>query len=324
MIDLHLHLDGSLSPALVQSLAQKQNLSLPIPEGRSLAQALQVSEDCRSLNDYLACFDLPLLVLQEPDAVEEAFFDLCCRLKRQGLLYAEIRFAPQLHTHKGHTQTEIVEAAIKGISRSDFWAGLILCCMRGDQNKAANRETVEIAGRFLNQGVAAIDLAGAEALYPTADFSDLFAEASALHIPFTIHAGEAAGPDSVQSALSFGAVRIGHGLHSTESSEVMRQLSAGQVCLELCPTSNLQTCACPSLDVYPIQQFREWHIPITLNTDNMTVSGTDIFREHRLIQQAFSLTSEEMGTFITTAIQHAFLDADQKKYLLKLYKHIAG
>lgn len=315
MIDLHLHMDGSLTPELVGELAAERSIRLPVPEGRTLAQSLRVPDSCRSLNDYLACFHLPLLVLQDPPAVEKAFDSLCRRLKRQGLAYAEIRFAPQLHLKNGCTQEEITEAAIRGIARSGFFAGLILCCMRGKGNEAENLETLETASRRLGRGVAAADLAGAEALYSTRSFSGLFARAAVLGLPLTTHAGEAGGPDSVASAVSFGAVRIGHGLRSVEDPQVMSLLAEQQICLELCPTSNLQTGACPSLAEYPVRHFLELGIPCTINTDNMTVSGTDIFREHSLLQHAFSFTAEEMGGFLQTAIRHAFLDPEQKQFL---------
>ena len=204
MIDLHLHLDGSLAPALVRELAQTQGL--PLPAG-SLEEALSAPADCQSLNDYLRCFDLPVAVLQTRQALTQSVQELTARLQGQGLLYAELRFAPSQHTRQGLTQRQVVEAALAGLpqppaqGRWSFGCQLILCCMRGGE-EAANRGTVEVAAHFLGKGVCAVDLAGAEALYPTQEYQPLFAYAQSLGVPFTLHAGEAAGPESVWPALA--------------------------------------------------------------------------------------------------------------------------
>ena len=177
MIDLHLHLDGSLAPALVRELARTQGL--PLPAG-SLEEALSAPADCQSLNDYLRCFDLPVAVLQTRQALTQSVQELTSRLQGQGLLYAELRFAPSQHTRQGLTQRQVVEAALAGLPRPpaqgrwSFGCQLILCCMRGGE-EAANRETVEVAAHFLGKGVCAVDLAGAEALYPTQEYQPLFA-----------------------------------------------------------------------------------------------------------------------------------------------------
>ena len=185
MIDLHLHLDGSLAPALVRELAQTQGL--PLPAG-SLEEALSAPADCQSLNDYLRCFDLPVAVLQTRQALTQSVQELTARLQGQGLLYAELRFAPSQHTRQGLTQRQVVEAALAGLpqppaqGRWSFGCQLILCCMRGGE-EAANRETVAVAAHFLGKGVCAVDLAGAEALYPTQEYQSLFAYAQSLGVP---------------------------------------------------------------------------------------------------------------------------------------------
>ncbi len=234
MIDLHLHLDGSLSPKLVKRLAQRQGISLPAGEGAGLEALLSVPADCESLNDYLRCFDLPVALLQTPEALTLAVRDLCARLEKQGLLYAELRFAPSQHTRRGMTQTQAVEAAIAGLPPG--WEGegwrfssqLILCCMRGGE-EAANRETIHTAAEFLGKGVCAVDLAGAEALYPASAYKGLFAEAQSLGVPCTLHAGEAAGPESVWQALEMGASRIGHGVRAGEDPSLLQELARRKI-----------------------------------------------------------------------------------------------
>ena len=160
-IDLHLHLDGSLSLASVKQLAAMQNIPLPQTDAEIL-HLLQVSPDCRDLNEYLEKFAFPCSLLQTEEGLSTAVYNLCEELHAQGLLYAEIRFAPQLHTEKGLTQAEITAAAIAGMQKSSFHANLILCCMRGNDNHAENLETIRTAKAYLGKGVCAADLAGAE------------------------------------------------------------------------------------------------------------------------------------------------------------------
>ena len=187
MIDLHLHFDGSLLARTVLELAKEQGIALPSEEPDELKLFLAAPADCGSLNEYLEKFDLPLLVLQTREAIRKGMYTLASSLKEQGMLYAEIRFAPQLHTKKGLTQEQVVKAALQGLQEavagSFFKAKLILCCMRGADNREENLLTVRTAAAFLGRGVAALDLAGAEALYPTADYGEVFALAKELSVP---------------------------------------------------------------------------------------------------------------------------------------------
>lgn len=314
MIDLHLHLDGSLSPEVVKELARLQNFPLP----QDLEAALTVPTNCQSLNDYLRCFELPVALLQSGEALTLAVQDLVSRLKAQGLLYAELRFAPSQHTRKGLTQAQAVEAAIAGLPKRteggwDFSAQLILCCMRGG-DPDANRETVETAARYLGRGVCALDLAGAEALYSTEDSRELFQLARTLGVPFTLHAGEAAGPESVRQALEMGAQRIGHGVRAGEDPKLVELLVQRRIPLELCPTSNLQTRAVPDLEHFPLREYLKRGIVATVNTDNMTVSHTTLEQEFQLLASQ-GLTQQEHWTLLRNSVQGAFLPLEEKQSL---------
>ena len=278
MIDLHLHFDGSLLARTVLELAKEQGIALPSEEPDELKLFLAAPADCGSLNEYLEKFDLPLLVLQTREAIRKGMYTLVSSLKEQGMLYAEIRFAPQLHTKKGLTQEQVVKAALQGLQEaaagSFFKAKLILCCMRGADNREENLLTVRTAAAFLGRGVAALDLAGAEALYPTADYGEVFSLAKELSVPFTIHAGEADGPESIRAALRMGASRIGHGVRAGEDPELLEELKEKQIPLEMCPSSNVQTKAVPSLSEHPVLSYLRRGLLVTVNTDNMTVSDT--------------------------------------------------
>lgn len=314
LIDLHLHLDGSLSLETVKALAAMEGIGLP-EEDRAILEMVQCAPDCRDLNEYLEKFDFPCSLLQTEEAIRFAVCQLAEELKEQGLLYAEIRFAPQKHTDRGLAQARVVEAAIDGLKNTGFRAGLILCCMRGGDNRAQNLETVRVAKAYLGKGVCAVDLAGAEALFPTAGFEDVFALARELEVPFTIHAGEADGPESIRTALAFGARRLGHGVRAAEDEALMERLAREGVTLELCPTSNLNTCVFESVEDYPIRELLEAGIPVTVNTDNMTVSGVTLASEFRKVADACCLTEEQLRTLAKNAVEAAFADKETKTRL---------
>lgn len=310
MIDLHLHLDGSLPPETVIKLAMSQGINLPSFDKDELIKYLRADIKCGSLNDYLEKFDLPLALLQKGKALETAVYDLMFGLKENGITYAEIRFAPQLHTRKELTQEDAVVFAIKGmekgIKETGVKAKLILCLMRGDNNKESNIETVHMAEKFLGKGVCALDLAGAEALYPTENFRGEFELARRLNIPFTIHAGEAAGPESVWEAVRMGARRIGHGVNAVYDEELLMEIKKRGIVLETCPTSNIQTGAVSDIKLHPVKKLLNMGIKVTVNTDNMTVSDTTVSKEFMLLKREIGLTPAEEAQLLQNAEDACF------------------
>ena len=316
LIDLHLHLDGSLSMDSVKRLAALKGVQLP--DDATLLQQLQVQPDCRSLNEYLEKFAFPCSLLQSEEAISLAVQTLCEELQAQGLIYAEIRFAPQLHLLEGLTQDKVVAAACEGLHRTDFPAGLILCCMRGNDNREENLVTVRMTEKYLGRGVCACDLAGAEALFPTNDFKELFDLAKELGVPYTIHAGEADGPESVRCALSYGTKRLGHGVRSIEDPALVEELAQKGIALECCPTSNLQTCMFPSYEAYPLKDLLAKGLRVTVNTDNMMVSGVTLSYE----LEKLDLTPDQAKQVAINAASAAFVDEDDRMLLLEQIEEI--
>lgn len=316
MIDLHLHLDGSLPIKTVLHLARVQKIILPSDDEKILKSYLSVSREAKSLNDYLKCFDLPLSLLQNGSAVECAVFELLRELSGQGIIYSEIRFAPQLHTKKGCIQEEIINSAIKGLESAEnefnIIAKLILCTMRGGSFED-NALTVRLAAEFLQNGVCAVDLAGAEAIYKTELYRDIFLLAQKLSVPFTIHAGEADGAESVRSAVNFGARRIGHGVAAINDKALMDEIKSKSISIECCLTSNLQTKAVQSLSEHPLKKFIDFGILATVNTDNMTVSDTTIKNELALAHEIAPEISA--GKLIMNAADSAFLSEKERTEL---------
>lgn len=315
-IDLHLHLDGSLSLRSARQLAAISGIALP-EDDAELKKMLVCPPDCTDLNGYLKCFDLPCKLMQTPETLRLAAYNLCTELKDKGYIYAEIRFAPQKHTDCGMSQDEVVKAVISGIKKSHFKAGLILCCMRGSDNETDNLETVRIAKKYLGKTVCAVDLAGAEALYDNEKFSRVFETAKIDNIPFTIHAGEAAGAVSVRKAVEFGACRIGHGVRAAEDLSVVSLLAEKKITLEICPTSNVNTGVFDNIKDMPFDFFNEHGVLYTINSDNMTVSDTDVGLETELVKQAFGFDSGFEKQMLLNAANAAFCDKKTYKYLIK-------
>ena len=318
-IDLHLHLDGAITPEIAKKLAKLQGIELPAKDDDELRSMLSVPSDCASLNDFLSCFALPDSLMQTGEGLCEAVRLVMDDAAAQGVIYAELRFAPQLHTERGMTQEQAVLAALEGLKRSKLKGNLILCCMRGNDNADANFETLELAKKYLVEdgGVAAIDLAGAEALFPTKDYKTLFEKAREYGVPFTIHAGEADGADSVQNAVEFGAARIGHGVRTYEDPELLKLIIERGIPLEMCPTSNRQTRAVECMDDYPFMDYLEKGVRITLNTDDPAIEGTTLADEYRYMEETFGLTGEQEKILLENAVCAAFTSGDVRSELRK-------
>ena len=322
IVDLHLHLDGSLSAKAILKVAKLEGINLPADNEEDLNKFLMVPENCKSLNEYLERFALPNLVLRSKQGLEICTLDLLERLAADGLKYVEIRMAPQLSTNKGLSQEEVVKTLIETCKKSEkyhIFSNLILCMMRGNDTKEKNIETINVAKKFLGKGVVAMDLAGAEGLFPNEMFNEEFKLINKLNIPLTIHAGEAAGANSVKSALKFGASRIGHGIHSIEDESVLKELKEKCICLEVCPKSNLDTKTISKYDDLPLRQFINKGIKVSINTDDMTVSNTTLKQEYEtLVKMGFN--EKDLYWFAENSINASFADAKTKEYLLDFMK----
>ena len=315
LIDLHCHLDGSITVDIAKELAAVQNIELPAKTDEELLKKLSIPDDCESLNDFLTCFGLPLRLLQTKEGITQAVYLVQEMFRKQGLIYLELRFAPQLHCVNGLTQEEVIVAALEGLKKSELHTNLILCLMRSDHNQAENLETIEFAKKYLvkDEGVVAVDLAGAEGLFKTKDFESPFSLARKYNIPFTIHAGEADGPESVKSALEFGAFRIGHGVRIAEDDELVDFIAAKNIPLEMCPNSNRQTKAVDDMSKYPLRKFLEKGIKVTINTDDPAICRTNIKNEFDYIKKMYGITKTEEKALLLNAVDSAFCSNEYKQ-----------
>ena len=319
LIDLHLHLDGAITVDIAKKLAKLQGITLPAKDDEQLRSMLTVPADCTSLNDFLSCFALPDMLMQTKEGLREAVRLVLDEAASHGVVYAELRFAPQLHTDGGMTQEQAVIAALEGAKDSELKCNLILCCMRGADTAKKNFETLELAKKYLvkDGGVAAIDLAGAEALFPTKDYKALFAKAREYGVPFTIHAGEADGAESIRDAIEFGACRIGHGVRCYEDEKLLKLVIERGIPFEMCPTSNRQTHAVENMDDYPFMDYLDKGVKVTLNTDDPAIEGTTLQDEYRYMKETFNLTAEQKKQLLSNAAEAAFTTDEVKAELKK-------
>jgi len=313
-IDLHLHLDGSISVQTARKLAEMQGITIPESD-EELLSLLSLTPECKTLNDYLARFDFACSLLHTHEALSLAAHDLLERLKVQGVIYAEVRFAPQKSCENGLSQRDAIEAVLEGMRSVDLPSGLIVSMMRGSDNEAENVETVELAEQYLGKGVVGLDIAGAETIFPLESFEKVFALAREKKIPFTIHAGEGRGAESVEKAILFGARRIGHGVRSIENPIVLKNLNETGVTLELCPTSNLHTHIFENYETFPLRKLMQAGVKVTLNTDNMTVSDVDLKKEWSRMCETFDLTRAEIRQILLNAVEASFAAEETKEKL---------
>ena len=320
-IDLHCHLDGSLPSDTIIELAKVSGIAVP-DEPKAFQKSIMVPASCNSLSEYLGCFELAVSSLQRAENLYKAAFDLIVDVAKENVVHIEIRFAPLLHTYRNLSLHTIIDSVIQGARDAGkingISVGIILCAMRHDSYED-NIRLLEAAEKFIGHGVVAMDLAGDEKMFPTSSHSKLFQQVKERCIPFTIHAGEADGPTSIDAAIDFGAKRIGHGIAMKDSVALMALCRKNNIGIELCPVSNLQTNTVSSWSDYPFRLFMNNDVPISINTDNRTVSQTSLTREFCELDKIYHLSTQEMEILYRNAVKNAFLDEKQKHCLNSIY-----
>ncbi|MBQ7888683.1 MAG: adenosine deaminase [Erysipelotrichaceae bacterium] len=324
-VELHLHLDGSLDMETAYRLAKERNVIDETWTYDQFKTKMMVPSDNPSLEECLKCFDFPIAIMQDKEALSECTYTLIRNLNELGLIYAEIRFAPQVHCQKGLSQDEVIEAVLDGKKRAEkdfpnIKTGIINCCMtygNAKINEEANLETIRATKRFLGKGVVAADLAGAEGLCPILDFKPLFDLAKELEVPYTIHAGEAGPASFVKDAMDMGAWRIGHGGHCTEDPEVLQEVIDKGIVLEVCPTSNIQCHCQPSYEEHAIIELFRKGAHVTINSDNMTLSRVNTHSEIDKAMTLMGFSEADIRKMTEYAIQAAFLSDEEKAELMK-------
>ncbi|CAM5551061.1 Adenosine deaminase OS=Streptomyces fumanus OX=67302 GN=add2 PE=3 SV=1 [Streptomyces fumanus] len=329
---LHDHLDGGLRPATVVELARSAGHRLPATDPDALADWFYEAANSGDLVRYIATFEHTLAVLQTREGLLRAAEEYVLDLAADGVVYAEVRYAPELMLERGLTLPEVVETVQEGLAAGMAKAaaagtpvrvGTLLCGMRMFDRVG---EAAALAVAYRDAGVVGFDIAGAEDGFPPADHLAAFTYLRGENMPFTIHAGEAHGLPSIHQALQVcGAQRIGHGVRITED---IPDLAAGKlgrlaawvrdrrIALEMCPTSNLQTGAAASIAGHPITALKDLGFRVTLNTDNRLVSGTTMTREMSLLVTEAGWTAEDLRTVTVNALKSAFAPFDEREALI--------
>ena len=338
-VSLHDHLDGGLRPQTIIELAAEIGLDLPATDADALGAWFAEQSDSCSLVDYLKTFDITTAVMQTREGLERVAREAVVDLAADGVIWAELRWAPEQHLQRGLTLDEVVEAVQVGIDAGideaaeagrAIGVGQLVTAMR---HADRGLEIAELALRHRGDGVVGFDLAGAEAGFPPSRFADAFDLLAREMFPATVHAGEADGLESIRSALVDGhALRLGHGVRLAEDIDIARQddehtfVTLGRIAewvrdrhiaLETSPSSNLQTGAIAAwgdeLIDHPFDLLYQLGFAVTVNTDNRLMSGTSLSRELALLVDAFGYDLDDLEVFQLNAAHAAFCPVDERE-----------
>ncbi|MGI5323384.1 adenosine deaminase [Actinomadura nitritigenes] len=326
---LHDHLDGGVRPATIVDLARDSGYeALPTTDPENLRAWFEEASNSGSLERYLETFSHTVGVMQSVEALTRVAYECGEDLAADGVVYAEVRYAPEQHLTGGLTLEQVVEAVLDGFAkaRRDFGirVGTLVTAMR---HQARSMEIAELAVRYRDLGVVGFDIAGAEAGYPPTRHLDAFEYLQRENAHFTIHAGEGFGLPSIWQAIQWcGADRLGHGVRiiddiEVEGNEARLGRLAGyvrdkRIPLEMCPTSNIQTGAAKSIEEHPIGLLRRLSFRVTVNTDNRLMSGTTLSREFAKLRDAFGYGWDDLQWFTVNAMKSAFVPFNERLELI--------
>jgi adenosine deaminase len=316
---LHDHLDGGVRPATVIELAQEFGYTkLPTTDVDDLSTWFNRGAKRNDLVLYLETFAHTVGVMQHREAIERVAAECAHDLAADGVVYAEVRFAPELHIEQGLTIAEVLDAVLAGFARGSSGTDLTIYTICSAMRTAAlSRDIAELAVRNRDRGVVGFDIAGAEAGYPPSRHLDAFQYVMRENFHSTIHAGEAFGLPSIWEALQYcGAARLGHGVRIVDDitgapgEEQLGRLASyvrdRRVCLELCPTSNVNTGVCESVAEHPIGMLRRLRFRVTVNTDNRLMSNTCMSKEMSKLRDAFGWDLSDFEWLTINGMKSAF------------------
>jgi adenosine deaminase len=342
-VSLHDHLDGGLRPETIIELAAEINHALPADEPKQLAQWFLESCDSGSLVRYLETFDHTIAVMQTKEGLIRVAREFALDLHKDGVVYGEVRWAPEQHLRNGLSLDHVVEYVEEGLSQARaevrdkggyLATGQLITAMRQNDNA---QQIAELAVAHRKNGVVGFDYAGPEAGFSPTRHKQAFAWLNAQLMPVTLHAGEADGKDSIRDAIVDGrTLRLGHGVRIIEDvfvdaqddskyafGEVATWVLERGIALELSPSSNLQTGAIPGIDQpimkdHPFDDLYRLGFNVTVNTDNRLMSGTSLTRELELLRDAFGYDLEDVELFQLNAANAAFIDMDIRAEIIDL------
>ena len=316
--ELHCHLDGSISLEVIRQLAEMANITVPVSD-KELKQLVVAPENAESLMDYLKTFDFVRPLLQTKEALHLAAYDVARQAAQENVIYTEIRFAPELSMDEDLSASETVEAVLAGLKQAEEEFGIVakvLVCGMKQSPKEVARDIFEHVVELAEKGLVGFDFAGNELDFPPAQLADLIKETQALGLPMTFHAGECGCAHYIADSIALDIKRIGHSTAIYNQPELIQEFIEKGVTAELCLTSNLQTKAAKSLDEFPFLALKNAGAKITINTDNRTVSDTNLTKEYALFVKHFGVSVADFLAFNKNAIQASFTNEAQKAELL--------
>jgi adenosine deaminase len=323
---LHDHLDGGLRPATVVELARDIGYDqLPSADVDVVASWLRRGANRGHLKYYLDAFQHTVAVMQTPEALTRVAAECAQDLAADGVVYAEVRFAPELHVAAGLSLEQVVEAVLDGFRIGSTGRGItVYALLTAMRTAARSLEIAELAVRYRDEGVVGFDIAGAEAGSPPTRHLDAFQYVARENFHITIHAGEGFGLPSIWEALQWcGAERLGHGVRivdditvTPDGTAVLGRLASyvrdRRTPLEMCPTSNVQTGAAVSIESHPIRLLRQLSYRVTVNTDNRLMSGVSLSSEFALLAHEFGYGWPDIEWLTINAMKSAFAHFDQR------------
>ena len=325
---LHDHLDGGLRPQTILELAAEQGYrGLPADDPERLGEWFRRGADQGSLELYLETFEHTVAVMQTRPALIRVAAECAQDLAADGVVYAEVRYAPELSTTGGLSLDEVVDAIIEGfrVGSARTPGRPIVVRFLATAMRQADRagEIAELALRHRDAGVVGFDIAGPEAGYPPGRFADVFGRLVHASFHLTLHAGEGYGLPSIREALDLGAERLGHGVRIVDDigqdgagAPLLGRLAAyvrdRRIPLELCPTSNVHSGAAASIEAHPFELLRRLRFRVTVNTDNRLMSDVSLSSEFAALEAAFGLGLDEIEWLTLNAIKSAFLPFDER------------
>ncbi len=317
--ELHVHLDGALRPETMLDLAATAGVDLPAGTADGLRRWMLVA-DARNLDDYLTRFDYTIALLQDPDAIERVAYEMVADAAADGLRYLEVRYCPFLSTQRGLAMDDAVRAEWRGLERGrrDFGvvARIINCSLR-HYDPQRSVAIAEHSVRMRDHGVVGFDLAGSEANHPPERHREAFELAARGGLGITVHAGEAAGWESVFEAIhSCRANRIGHGTRLGENPELLRYVRDRRICVEINITSNVQTRAVARAADHPVRRYYDAGLAVTLCTDSWLMSGVRLSDEYALAEAALGFCPAALRDMALMAFEFAFLPWPERVELL--------
>lgn len=317
--ELHVHLDGSLRPETLIELSRAAGAPLPSSDPEAIRRFMLV-DHAHNLEEFLKKFDTTIAVLQTPEAIERVAYEMCEDAARDHLRYLEVRYCPQLSTKGGLTLDEAIAAELRGLRRGEEDFGVItrqINCSLRHYTPDISLRIAEASVRFRDQGVVAFDLAGGEAGRPCGVHAAAFDLAQRGRLAITVHAGEAAGAESIAEAIDLcHADRIGHGTRLYEDPRLRDYVRDRRIPLEINITSNLQTHAVKVAAAHPVRDYFDRGLNVTLCTDSWLMCGVSLTDEYWLAHTALGFTRPEIDRMILNGFESAFLPWPEREKLV--------